>query len=110
MDNLDYHNDKSAMVKNAISKVGNNFHATGYAERYKADGVVSFSLNPGMLDPDLYRHQSAIFGFSSEEWSFIRLFSAHTPSFLLESPPKSQLSDRVIGVSLLIPHERRFMY
>jgi retinol dehydrogenase 12 len=75
MDNLDYHNDKSAMAKYAISKVGNYFHATEFAKRYEADGVVSISLNPGMLDSDLYRHQSAIFGF------FLRRVVLHPPIF-----------------------------
>jgi retinol dehydrogenase-12 len=75
MDNLDYHNDKSAMVKYAISKVGNYFHATEFAKQYKADGVVSISLNPGMLNSDLYRHQSAIFGF------FLRRVVLHPPIF-----------------------------
>ena len=46
MDNLDYHNDKSAMVKYAISKVGNYFHATEFAKRYEADGVVSIFNQP----------------------------------------------------------------
>jgi retinol dehydrogenase-12 len=75
MDNLDYHDDKSAMVKYAISKVGNYFHATEFAKRYEDDGVVSISLNPGMLNSDLYRHQSAIFGF------FLRRVVLHPPIF-----------------------------
>jgi retinol dehydrogenase-12 len=87
MDNLDYHSDKSAMYKYAISKVGNYFHATEFAKRYVADGVVSISLNPGMLNSDLYRHQSAIFGF------FLRrvvlhpsIFGAYTELFAGLSP------------------------
>jgi retinol dehydrogenase-12 len=87
MDNLDYHNDKSALVKYAISKVGNYFHATEFAKRHESDGVVSVSLNPGMLDSDLYRHQSAIFGF------FLRrvvlhpsIFGAYTELFAGLSP------------------------
>ena len=75
MDNLDYHKDKSAMDKYAISKVGNYFHATEFAKRYKTEGVVSISLNPGMLDSDLYRHQSAVFGF------FLRRVVLHPPIF-----------------------------
>jgi retinol dehydrogenase-12 len=73
MDNLDYHKDKSAMDKYAISKVGNYFQATEFAKRYKTDGVASVSLNPGMLDSDLYRHQSALFGF------FLRRVILHPP-------------------------------
>jgi retinol dehydrogenase-12 len=75
MDNLDYHNDKSPMFKYAISKVGNFFHATEYAKRYKNVGIVSISLNPGMLDSDLYRHQSTVFGF------FLKKIVLHPPIF-----------------------------
>jgi hypothetical protein len=87
MDNLDYHDDKSAMFKYAISKVGNYFQATEFGKRYEADGVVSVSLNPGMLNSDLYRHQSAVFGF------FLRrvvlhpsIFGAYTELFAGLSP------------------------
>jgi hypothetical protein len=82
--------------------VGSYFHAVEFAKRYRADGVVSLSLDPGMLDSDLYRHQSAVFGFFSEGWSFIRLSSARTPSCSLDCPLKSRLRDLAIGASLFL--------
>ncbi len=59
MDNLDYHVDKSSYDKYCISKLGNYFHGVEYANRYKADGVVSVPLNPGNLDSDFWRNQGA---------------------------------------------------
>lgn len=61
LDNLDYHDDKSAGVKYGISKVGNFLHAVEYARRYGADsgdGVVSIALNPGNLTTELVRHRN----------------------------------------------------
>lgn len=43
-----------------ISKLGNYFHATEFAARYKADGVVSVPINPGNLDSDFWRTQGAL--------------------------------------------------
>ncbi len=55
MDNLDYHEDKSSYDKYCISKLGNYLHATEFAARFKADGIVSIPLNPGNLDSDFWR-------------------------------------------------------
>jgi retinol dehydrogenase-12 len=89
MENLDYHNDKLAMVKYAISKVGNYFHATEFAKRHEADGVVSVALNPGMLASDLYRHQSPYFAF------FLRRVVLHPPIFGAYTELFAGLSPRV---------------
>lgn len=61
LDNLDYHDDKSAGIKYGISKVGNFLHAVEYARRYGNEGgggVVSIALNPGNLTTDLLRHRN----------------------------------------------------
>ncbi|KAI0833103.1 putative short-chain dehydrogenase [Hypoxylon sp. FL0890] len=60
MSNLDYHNDKSYLVKYGISKVGNWLHGVEFAKRYKADGVISIPLNPGNLSSELYRKQKGL--------------------------------------------------
>jgi len=71
MDNLDYHEDKAAMHKYGVSKAGNYFHATEFAKRYRAAGVVSIPLNPGNLNSDLWRTQGSL---SSK---FLRTFVLH---------------------------------
>ncbi|KAJ4387720.1 short-chain alcohol dehydrogenase [Gnomoniopsis smithogilvyi] len=48
------------MDKYSISKLGNYLHATEFAARYKAEGVVSIPLNPGALDSDFWRTQGGI--------------------------------------------------
>jgi NAD(P)-dependent dehydrogenase (short-subunit alcohol dehydrogenase family) len=63
MDNLDYHQDKSAIMKYAISKAGNYLHATEFAKLYKGDGIVSVPLNPGNLSSELYRTQGSVANF-----------------------------------------------
>jgi retinol dehydrogenase-12 len=61
---LDYKKSQpSAIIRYAISKAGNYLHAVEYARRFKEDGIVSVSLNPGNLDSELYRDQGALFGF-----------------------------------------------
>lgn len=41
MDNLDYGRDKPSMTKYAVSKAGNYYHATEFANRHAGDGVIS---------------------------------------------------------------------
>ncbi|KAI1167992.1 hypothetical protein F5B18DRAFT_341598 [Nemania serpens] len=73
LDNLDYHKDLGWFPKYAISKAGNYLHGSEYARRYKADGIVSVSLNPGNLDSDLWRNQSWLVG------KFLKWFILHPP-------------------------------
>ncbi|KAI1125037.1 short-chain dehydrogenase [Nemania abortiva] len=55
-DNLDYKRDIFYAWKYGISKAGNYYHATEYARRYRDDGIVSVSLNPGNLKSELDRN------------------------------------------------------
>ncbi|KAK7985775.1 hypothetical protein PG988_003397 [Apiospora saccharicola] len=57
IDNLDYHVKKSVLYQYGISKAGAWVYAVEYAKRYKNDGIVSVSLNPGNLKSDLFRSQ-----------------------------------------------------
>lgn len=41
MDNLDYRLDQTPFHKYGVSKAGNFYHATEYAKRHKADGIIS---------------------------------------------------------------------
>ncbi len=47
----------TAVGKYFSSKLGNYLHGAEFAHRYKADGVVSASVNPGALDSELWREQ-----------------------------------------------------
>lgn len=71
--NLDYHEDKSAFHKYAVSKAGNYLHGAEFARRYREDGVVSISLNPGNLDSDLWR------GYPGWVQAAIRFMVLHPP-------------------------------
>lgn len=73
MSNLDYHVDKSAFHKYAVSKAGNYLHGTEFARRHRGDGIVSIPLNPGNLDSELWR------GFGAAMQSVIRYFLLHPP-------------------------------
>ncbi|KFA63727.1 hypothetical protein S40285_09126 [Stachybotrys chlorohalonatus IBT 40285] len=87
MNNLDYHADKSIFHKYAVSKVGNYFHATEYAARYKQDGIVSVSLNPGNLDSDLWRTQGAfVHWLLRKAILYPNVFGAYTELFAGLSP------------------------
>ncbi|OAQ92093.1 short-chain dehydrogenase protein [Purpureocillium lilacinum] len=44
----------------SLSKLGNYLHAAEHAARYKADGVLSVSLNPGALDSEFWRTQGSV--------------------------------------------------
>ncbi|KAI4865073.1 putative short-chain dehydrogenase [Hypoxylon rubiginosum] len=61
MSNLDYHVDKPYLHKYSMSKAGNWLHGVEFANRYKADGVISIPLNPGNLSSELYRDQKGLF-------------------------------------------------
>ncbi|KAI1112124.1 hypothetical protein F5Y14DRAFT_283275 [Nemania sp. NC0429] len=48
--------DKKAQYPQyCLSKLGNYFHATEFAARHAADGIVSIPLNPGNIDSDFWR-------------------------------------------------------
>lgn len=41
LDNLDYKKDQSAYTKYGVSKAGNFYHSTEYAQLHKTDGIIS---------------------------------------------------------------------
>ncbi|KAI4858712.1 NAD(P)-binding protein [Hypoxylon rubiginosum] len=73
IDNLDYHKPLPLWTTYAVSKAGNFFHGTEFARRYKADGVVSIPLNPGILDSDLWRWQGRL------AHAFFKMVLLHPP-------------------------------
>lgn len=60
MDYVEHPEKKTVHQLYCTSKIGNYFYAVEYAARYKADGLMSISLNPGHLDSDLWRTQGAL--------------------------------------------------
>lgn len=69
-----------------FSKIANWAHATEYAKRHKADGVVSVSLNPGNLQSDLYRDHGFFFRIISKLMMYPPIKGAHTELFAGLSP------------------------
>ncbi|RYP19576.1 hypothetical protein DL765_003303 [Monosporascus sp. GIB2] len=59
VESLPHIENKGAFDQYCASKLGNYFHATEFAARHKADGVLSVPLNPGNLDSDFWRTQGA---------------------------------------------------
>jgi retinol dehydrogenase-12 len=87
LDNLDYHNDKSATYKYGVSKAGNYLHAVEFSKQYKADGVISIPLNPGNLYTELTRHQGTMFKmFAKYLVQYPPIFGAYTELFAGLSP------------------------
>lgn len=50
---------KNAMESYMETKAGNMFLASEYAKRSRKDGVISLSVNPGLLKTELQRHSAA---------------------------------------------------
>lgn len=68
------------------SKVANWAHATEYARRHQADGVVSVPLNPGNLQSDLYRHEGFIFRIAEKLFMYPPINGAYTELYAGLSP------------------------
>lgn len=77
IENLDYHEDQSAVTRYAISKVGNYLHSVELARRHGAesDGIVSVALNPGNLNTELTRNRSWL------ETKLLRTFILYPPIY-----------------------------
>lgn len=75
-----------------ISKAANWLYAVEFANRYKADGVVSVPCNPGHLRSDLYRDGSFLFrsainmfiAYPSIYGAYTELYSAFSPEITIE--------------------------
>ncbi|EFY97139.1 short chain dehydrogenase family protein [Metarhizium robertsii] len=67
--------DKAEFTSYALSKAGNYLHAVEMAKRFRDKGVVSIALNPGNLDSELWRTQTA---FMSR---VLKTFVLHPPKF-----------------------------
>jgi retinol dehydrogenase 12 len=92
MENLPNMLEKSSVTQYFTSKLGNYLHATAYANRYKADGVISVSLNPGNLDSDFWRTQGPFLTwilrktvlYPAVNGAYTVIFSGFSPEVTLE--------------------------
>jgi retinol dehydrogenase 12 len=88
-----------------VSKAGNWLYAVEFANRYKADGIVSVPCNPGHLRSDLYRDGSFLLkavvntfiAYPSVYGAYTELYSALSPDITIqESGSWSKLCDVLI--------------
>ncbi|KAI1414498.1 putative short-chain dehydrogenase [Hypoxylon sp. FL1857] len=86
MSNLDYHEDKSYLIKYGISKTGNWLHGAEFARRYKAVGVISIPLNPGNLSSELYRDQKGLMKLFTKVITYPSINGAYTLLYAGLSP------------------------
>ncbi|UKZ78269.1 hypothetical protein TrVFT333_006005 [Trichoderma virens FT-333] len=92
VENLSKLEKMGAFEQYCVSKLGNYWHATEFAARYKADGVISIPLNPGNLDSDFWRTQSAVMTYILRKTllyppiygAYTNLFAAFSPEVTLE--------------------------
>ncbi|KAI1120720.1 hypothetical protein F5Y10DRAFT_289358 [Nemania abortiva] len=52
--------EKGVYPQYCLSKLGNYYHATEFAARYAADGIISIPLNPGNIDSDFWRTMGSV--------------------------------------------------
>ncbi|KAI1362014.1 hypothetical protein F5Y08DRAFT_313395 [Xylaria arbuscula] len=52
--------NKGMYSQYCLSKLGNFYHATEFAARYAADGIISVPLNPGNIDSDFWRTMGSL--------------------------------------------------
>jgi NAD(P)-dependent dehydrogenase (short-subunit alcohol dehydrogenase family) len=86
LDNLDYHVQKSPVVKYVTSKAGNYLHAVELAGRYRDAGIISIALNPGNLRTELARHLGSAFRFFVSFICYPTVNGAYTELFAGLSP------------------------
>ncbi|KAI1381384.1 NAD(P)-binding protein [Hypoxylon crocopeplum] len=87
MESLPNIEQKSGFQQYCTSKLGNYFHATEFAARHKADGVLAIPLNPGNLDSDFWRSQGPFMTwFLRKTVLFPPIYGAYTQLFAAFSP------------------------
>jgi NAD(P)-dependent dehydrogenase (short-subunit alcohol dehydrogenase family) len=60
VENLPQIEEKNSFHQYCVSKLGGYLYGTEFANRYRADGVISVPLNPGNLDSDFWRTQGPL--------------------------------------------------
>ncbi|KAH7321293.1 retinol dehydrogenase [Stachybotrys elegans] len=80
-DNMDFKRDEDPQSKYNRSKSGNLIHAAEFQRRYPDSGVVSTSMNPGLLKTGLQRHFSPMQKFQIKLIARPAKFGAYTELF-----------------------------
>ncbi|KAG5297429.1 short-chain dehydrogenase [Histoplasma ohiense] len=80
------HNTSARYRNYCISKAGNYLYAAEFAQRHRADGVISVALNPGYLASDLFRHRWLLLQLLMRPMQFPPVFGAYTELFAGLSP------------------------
>ena len=97
LDNLDYHKDKFAFQKYAVSKGGNVLHALEMRRLYEKDGIISVSLNPGNLNSELQRHSGWVGKLFVKAFTYPAVNGAYTEFFAGLSPEVKSLKQNEWG-------------
>ncbi|KAH7305466.1 retinol dehydrogenase [Stachybotrys elegans] len=86
-ENMDYHIPEDNMTKYNRSKSGNLMHAAEFQRRYPDSGVVSVSLNPGLLKTPIGKNFGSaqklsvmLFGHHPKFGAYTELFAGLDPS------------------------------
>ncbi|EMD96764.1 hypothetical protein COCC4DRAFT_172220 [Bipolaris maydis ATCC 48331] len=93
MQNLDYKKDKSAQHKYAVSKGGNSLYAIEYQRRFRDEGIVSSSFNPGNLKSELQRNTGFFMGLIMKPILHEPVYGAYTELFAGLSPDGAKLKE-----------------
>ncbi|CAG8974766.1 hypothetical protein HYALB_00000378 [Hymenoscyphus albidus] len=86
LDNLDYKKDVAGPKRYARSKSGAWALGVEFANRHRADGVISIPLNPGNLTSELFRDQNSVMKFVSGMVGYPPINGAYTELFAGLSP------------------------
>ena len=97
MQNLDYHDDKFAFQKYAVSKAGNVLHALWFRRLYEKEGIVSVSLNPGNLNSELARYSGWLGQLVVRLLTYPAVNGAYTEFFAGLSPDVKNLRQNEWG-------------
>jgi NAD(P)-dependent dehydrogenase (short-subunit alcohol dehydrogenase family) len=97
MENLDYHNDKFALQKYAVSKAGNVLYALQFRSLYEKEGIVSVSLNPGNLNSELARYSGWLGQLVVRLITYPTVNGAYTEFFAGLSPDVQSLKQNEWG-------------
>lgn len=103
MDNVERIEEKRSYTQYFVSKLGNYLHATEFAARHRADGVLSVPLNPGHLDSDFWRTQGPITScLLRKTVLYPSIFGVYTVLFAGFSPEVTLEKSGAFGKSHLI--------
>ncbi|KAI1392110.1 putative estradiol 17 beta-dehydrogenase [Hypoxylon trugodes] len=84
--NLDFHIEKPNSYRYGVSKAGDWAYAVEFSKRYKSDGLISVSLNPGNVRTGLFREQTRLYHFFTSPFMYPIINGVYTQLFAGLSP------------------------